>query len=202
MAVPLLRPIIFKLKGGQKSPLFDTKILETVGPYRICQDALNSTIELNAYRCGALQMLKMLSPMSNFYVKLCGDEYAKAVFGGAKAAELQRSLFKIEWVAMYDQIRVMGADIKANGGMFVFPNPYHFQNRLAAATMDDAILPALKDEFRQVMRECIAFNYYEMKRLNGSLADENQVVAEPRTKVHMARVAREVDKWYQSKYGK
>lgn len=199
--------LLYEHIGGpyKAGVLQDDPIYFANGPYRFMQNGRNDNdVQWTDFQNDALRMKILMTPKHPFYECQVGENYAKAFAGSLIPAE-ERDLFKLEWIAMYDQIRVMGVDIKDKDGMFVLPDYEYFEDQLnkASSSESDYTFKDLREEFAFTIRRCIAFNYKETLRINSNLKpDETPISIPDRSKNRMEAITKQVDKELSGRGGK
>lgn len=155
------------------------------GPYRFFQDGTVDKLEYMDFGPDIVAMSKFMSPTNTPYNTLVTLDAFK---DSATPAE-DKEMFKFEWVAMFDQIKFMAADIKDKGGMFVLPNFEYFSERFNKVSSNHTSLTSLRRELSTVIRDCIAQNYNEVERLNANLDNDHKIKYYKRSASFMRRVA-------------
>ncbi len=185
----------------------------TDGPYKFTQDGLEEIVEWNDFKYDVTQIKKMMSPKGPFYEAMCSPESVEYSYKDTKTPDEDRELFKLDWIAMYDQFVSMATDIKASGGLFISPDFEYFKEKFdkiditrnaggKVVIQNPTEATSLRVEFSSVIKECIAHNYKEVQRLNALLEEKDKIVPLARSKNHMERVTKEVEKSFGGKGGK
>lgn len=160
------------------------------GPYSIWQDGTKVIAPYRQFGNEIIETIKFMAPKSPFYIAYSRPECFAV--GDVELAVQTAKHFAMVWTAMFDQLKGTCADIKDNGGMFVFPERRYWQQKLDLfPQLDKPTKTQMREELVFVLTECVVHNYREAERVNQYAPADKQATLTDRTREFVINLAKD-----------